>query len=150
MATSSGRSPVTTTPEADARLKSAVQAALEQLRLVFPSVALRIVPDAQGGAWVEMLEVPFGAPYTQESSFVVFLLPFNLPGSDIYPLFIRPDLARIDGVPLGPGFQVTGLSWPGDTEVRPVLQVSRRTREGFANQTAPQKVLKVLDWTMSQ
>lgn len=150
MATSFGRSPVTTTPDADALLKSAVQASLEQLRLAFPSFDLRVVPDLQGGAWVEMIDVPFGAPYTQEISFVVFLLPFNLPGSDIYPFFVRPDLSRIDGSPLGSAFQVTGLAWPGDTEVRPVLQVSRRTRERFASQTAPQKVLKVLDWTMSQ
>jgi len=108
------------------------------------------VPDTQGGAWVEMADVPFGPPYHQDSSFVVFLLPFNLPGSDIYPFFIRPDFARIDGGSLGQAFQTTQLSGPGEPMPRPVTQVSRRTRGGFVAQTAPQKVAKVLDWIRTQ
>lgn len=97
-----------------------------------------------------MLDVPFGPPYTQTTSFVVFLLPFNLPSSDIYPFFIRPDLARADGAALGSAFQVTQLSWPGDPAPRPVLQVSRRTRGAFSTQTASHKVAKVLDWVRTQ
>lgn len=131
-------------------LKGAVQSAIELLQKAYPSITLRVVPDAQGGAWIEMLEVPFGPPYSQANSFVIFLLPFNLPGSDIYPFFIRPDFAKADGSPLGPCFQLTHLSWPGDPAPRPVLQVSRRTRGGFATQTAPHKVAKVLDWIRTQ
>lgn len=97
-----------------------------------------------------MLEVPFGLPYLQDTSFVIFLLPFNLPSSDIYPFFIRPDFARTDGSALGPAFQSAQLSWPGDPSPRPVLQVSRRTRGAFAAQTAPHKVAKVLDWIRIQ
>jgi hypothetical protein len=97
-----------------------------------------------------MLGVPFGLPYVQATSFVIFLLPFNLPGSDIYPFFIRPDFTRGDGAPLGPGFQVTQLSWPGESVPRSVLQVSRRTRGAFSSQTAPHKVEKVLDWIRTQ
>ena len=97
-----------------------------------------------------MLDVPLGPPYTQATSFIVFLLPFNLPGSDIYPFFIRPDLARADGAVLGSAFQATQLSWPGDPAPRPVQQVSRRTRGAFSTQTAPHKVAKVLDWILTQ
>ncbi len=131
-------------------LKGPVRSAIELLQRAYPSTTLRVVPDAQGGAWIEMLDVPFGPPYAQSSSFIIFLLPFNLPGSDIYPFFIRPDFARIDGAALGPGFQPTQLSWPGDPAPRPVLQVSRRTRGAFSTQTAPHKVAKVLDWIRTQ
>lgn len=124
--------------------------ALDLLGEAFPSVSLRVLPDTQGGAWVEMVDVPIGLPYVQATSFVVFLLPFNLPGTDIYPFFARPDLSRLDGAALGSAFQLTQLSWPGDSQPRPVVQVSRRTRAAFAMQTAPQKVTKVLDWLNAQ
>jgi hypothetical protein len=141
---------VTTTPEVLARLKASVTAALESLEAAFPSVPIRVVPDGQGGAWVEFTELALGAPYVQETTFLAFLLPFNLPGSDIYPMFVRPDLSRLDGRPLGQAFQATQLAWPGDAAQRPVVQVSRRTRGGtFAAQTAAQKVNKVIDWMRS-
>lgn len=133
-----------------ALLKGSVRSAIELLQTAYPSITLRVVADAQGGAWIEMLDVPLGPPYTQATSFVVFLLPFNLPGSDIYPFFVRPDLARADGAVLCPAFQATQLSWPGDPAPRPVLQVSRRTRGAFSTQTAPHKVAKVLDWIRTQ
>jgi hypothetical protein len=139
-----------TTPDTTSLLKCPVRSAIELLQSAYLSITSRVVPDAQGGAWIEMFDVPFGPPYVQGSSFVIFLLPFNLPGSDIYPFFIRPDFARADGAALGPGFQPTQLSWPGDPALRPVLQVSRRTRGAFATQTAPHKVAKVLDWIRTQ
>ncbi len=111
---------------------------------------MRVVSDGQGGAWVEFKDLPLGPPYTQELTFMVCLLPFNLPGSDIYPMFVRPDLTRLDGQPLGQAFQVTQLAWPGESAPRPVVQVSRRTRGAFAAQTAAQKVCKVLDWMREQ
>jgi hypothetical protein len=131
-------------------LKGPVEAALAAVRAAYPGMEMRVIPDAQGGAWVEMLNVPIGPPYLQDASFFVFLLPFNLPGSDIYPFFVRPDLARLDGAPLGPAFQVTQLSWPGESQPRAVVQISRRTRGAFALQSAPQKIAKVLDWLSSQ
>ena len=88
-----------------------------------------------------------GRAYVQPTTFVVFLLPFNLPGADIYPVFVRDDLARHDGSALGEGLQRTTLSWPGQPAQRPVIQISRRTRGGaFTSQTAVQKVEKVLEW----
>jgi hypothetical protein len=124
--------------------------ALESLDAAFPGVSRRVVPDGQGGAWIEFADVPLGAPYAQATTYVVFLLPFNLPGSDIYPLFVCDDLSRLDGLPLGQGFQPTQLAWPGEPSARAVVQVSRRTRGSFAAQTAAQKINKVLDWMRTQ
>lgn len=144
---SSGRSPVTTTPEQRTLLKAAVEGALAGLRAAYGDTQVLVVPDGQGGAWVEIREAELGNGYIQATTFIVFLLPFNLPGADIYPIFVRDDLARRDGTPLGEGLQQTTLSWPGQPPQRPVIQVSRRTRGGaFISQTAVQKVEKVLEW----
>lgn len=148
MATSSGRSLVTTTPNTAA--KTAVLRALAVIQAAFPEWTVHTCPDGQGGLWVELTGVPLGPPYAQEDTFLVFLLPFTLPGSDIYPMFVRPDLNRLDGAPLAEGFAVTQLSWPAEQTPRPVVQVSRRTRGSFAQQTASQKVSKVLDWVMAR
>lgn len=144
---SSGRSLVMTTPEALAVFKAAVVSAITEVQAAYGRDQVRIVPDGQGGAWIEILAVDLGPTYVQETTFVVFLLPFNLPGADIYPLFIRDDLVRSDGAALGEGLQRTTLSWPGQPPQRSVVQISRRTRRGaFASQTAVQKVEKVLEW----
>ena len=59
-----------------------------------------------------------GDPYAQDDTFVICLLPFNLPGADVYPLFVRNDLTRNDGNGLGEGFGTTSVSWPGDAQPR--------------------------------
>jgi hypothetical protein len=145
--TSFGRFPVTTTPDQRFALKSAVEDALASLRSAYGENQLLVVPDGQGGAWAEIQEVEIGSRFVQPTTFIVFLLPFNLPGADIYPMFIRNDLARRDSTPLGDGLQLTTLSWSGQPAQRPVIQISRRTRGGaFTSQTAAQKVEKVLEW----
>lgn len=132
-------------------LKASVQEALSTITAAHPDWALRVIPDGQGGAWIEAMQVALEPPYAQPDTFLVFLLPFNLPGSDIYPMFLRADLSRLDGQPLGEGFQPTQLSWPGQPDARPVVQVSRRTRgSAFTSQTAAQKVDKVLQWVQTR
>jgi hypothetical protein len=138
---------VTITPDG---LKAAVKQAVDDLRITFPSYPMRLVPDEQGGVWVEMTGAPLGPPYAVDDTFLVFLLPFTLPASDIYPMFVRADLARLDGSQLGDGFQVTKLAWPGESSARPVVQVSRRTRGSLTAQTASQKVSKVLAWVRTR
>jgi hypothetical protein len=128
-------------------LKAAVEGALADLTAAYGDAQVLVVPDGQGGAWVEVREVELSRAYVQPTTFVVFLLPFNLPGADIYPVFVRDDLTRHDGAALGEGLQRTTLSWPGQPAQRPVIQISRRTRGGaFTSQTAVQKVEKVLEW----
>jgi hypothetical protein len=138
---------VTTTPETRPLLKAAVEHAIASITAAYGQDQIHIVPDGQGGAWVEISAVDLGSSYAQETTFVIFLLPFNLPGADIYPIFVRDDLARRDSAALGDGLQHTTLSWPGQPSQRPVVQISRRTRrEAFTSQTAAQKVEKVLEW----
>ncbi len=150
MVTSSGRSPVTTTPDLSV-VKEAVVAALADVMDAYGENKTRVIPDGQGGAWVEIADVPLGGPYAQTTTFVICLLPFNLPAADIYPLFIRNDLSRTDSGPLGEGFSSTFVTWPGEDAPRPVTQVSRRTRgNAFALQTARLKIEKVLDWVRSR
>lgn len=140
---------MTTTPEVTA--KTAVRQAYDAIRAAFPDLAASAVPDGQGGLWVELSGVPLGAPYAQAETFLAFLLPFNLPGGDIYPMFMRPDLSRLDGAPLGDGFASTQLQRTAEDQPRDVMQISRRTRgNNYALQTAPQKVMKVLDWVMTR
>ena len=131
-------------------IKESVKDALEDVRAAFPDWDAGTVPDGQGGLWVELTGVTLGSPYIQSDTFLVFLLAFTLPASDVYPMFVRSDLTRVDSAPLGDGFQSTQLSWPGEPAPREVIQISRRTRGSFAAQTASQKVAKVLDWVRTR
>ena len=141
---------MTTTPDL-ADVKEAVKTALADIVNAYGEDRVRVVPDGQGGVWIEIADVELGDAYAQDSTFVICLLPFNLPGADVYPLFIRNDLARRDGNGLGEGFGTTSVNWPGDAQPRPVVQVSRRTRgNAFALQTPRQKIEKVLDWVRTR
>ncbi len=140
---------MTTTP--DAVVKNAVREAFDGIVETFPGFTINSFPDGQGGLWVELADLALSGPYVQQQTFVVFLLPFNLPTADVYPVFLRPDLARQDGVGLGEGFSSTQLVWPAEPAPRPVVQVSRRTRGGkFTSQTAAQKLAKVIDWVVTR
>jgi hypothetical protein len=139
-----------TTPEL-ALVKDAVASGLIGVSEAFGSERVRAVPDGQGGAWIEISAVDLGGQYAQDASFAICLLPFTLPAADVYPLFLRADLSRRDGSPLGEGFTPTAVVWPGDPTARSVMQVSRRTRRNeFTLQTPVQKIQKVLDWVRSR
>lgn len=136
---------MTTTPDLTA--KKAVLDAYKTVVAAYPNAAVTAHPDGQGGLWVEIADHKLGPAYMEDDTFVVFNLPFNLPGGDIYPMFVRPDLHRSDHAPLGDAFQATQLSWTGEPQNRQVTQISRRTRDqAFTAQTAAQKVAKVLHW----
>lgn len=141
---------MTTTPDLSG-VKDAPATALADIVSAYGKDNARAVPDGQGGVWIEIADVPLGPPYAQTSTFVICLLPFSLPAADVYPLFIRNDLSRTDGGGLGEGLSSTSVSWPGDPQPRPVVQVSRRTRgNAFTLQTPRQKIEKVLDWLRSR
>lgn len=131
-------------------MKEAVERGVIEIGDTYGSDQLRVVPDDQGGAWVEVADLDLGAAYQPDTTFLICLLPFNLPAADVYPMFVRAELTRADGRPLGDGFQVTQLSWPGEPQPRPVVQVSRRTRGDFTAQTPAQKIAKVLEWIRSR
>lgn len=132
-------------------MKDAVQAAVAAITEAYGAEKVRVVPDDQGGAWIEIADVELGDSYAQDTTFVICLLPFNLPGADVYPLFVRHDLTRLDGNGLGEGFAATQVNWPGEPQPRPATQVSRRTRRSeFTLQTPLQKIEKVLDWVRTR
>lgn len=132
-------------------LKSAVESAIEGLRAQFGAERVTVASDGQGGAWVQIDGLELGEVYVQDDTFLICLLPFNLPNADVYPAFVRDDLQRVDGQPLGEGFQTTQMQWPGEPGTRPVVQISRRTRNSqFSDQTPAQKVEKVLAWLRAQ
>jgi hypothetical protein len=117
-----------------------VEAAIKQVRRGFPDSAITAAEDGQGGASVLLETVPLGPPYGQETSWLGFRIPFNCPYADVYPHFVRGDLTRLDGQPLG---EATSL---GTFDGRPAVQISRRSNRRDQTETPLLKALKVLEW----
>ncbi len=119
-----------------------IEGALSELRASFPENQIEATPDEQGGAYVVISALPLGAQYQPAQAWLGFAIGFQYPASDIYPLFTDSSLARIDGAPLGEGFQQS-VQWNG----RETTQISRRSnRWNPAEDTAALKVAKVLAW----
>lgn len=119
-----------------------VESAIAELRESFAPADLTWEPDGHGGARVLIEPVPLGPPYEQGASWIGGHLPAQLPYADVYPLFVRGDLQRLDRKALGAG--LTG----GHTYMaRSAVQVSRRSNGiNFEMQTAAMKFMKVLHW----
>jgi len=118
-----------------------VEHAIAELRETWPESELTVKPDPQGGALVVLETVPLFPPYAQVTSWIGFLLSFQYPYADVYPHFVRGDLARSDGKALGEAMTVTTF------DGRPAIQVSRRSnRHEPEFQTAAIKLHKVLEW----
>lgn len=123
-------------------LKSAVGEALDQLKAEFSSNEFVITEDGSGGAAVLIEKVPLGPPYAQEDSWFGFRIAFQYPFADTYPHFVRGDLSRVDGKPLG-----DGMSAGQKFMDRAAVQISRRSNHlNPATDTALLKLLKVIHW----
>jgi hypothetical protein len=135
------------TPEVEKALTPDVAEAIRELAEKYPSAAITARPDEQGGAFVVVDEVPLGAPYSQPGSWVGFHVTHTCPYADVYPLFVRGDLRRIDGGALGEAI-TAGHTFEG----RPALQLSRRAnhRDNSGIETPLIKLLKVLQWLKSR
>jgi hypothetical protein len=129
----------------NAGLAPAVQAAITEIRETFQPSPVGVEADGQGGARVIVEGAPLGAPYRQSDTWIGAHLPAQIPYSDVYPLFVRGDLRRIDGAALTSPLTV-GVSFMN----RPAVQISRRsTRVDLACQTPCMKLLKTLHWMRS-
>lgn len=119
-----------------------VEHALEELRLCFPSSALIAEPDGNGGARIILEPVALSPLYSQAETWIGGHITAQIPYADVYPLFIRGDLSRVDGKPLGDALS------PGHMFMsRPAVQVSRRSKSRDpAIETPAMKFLKVIDW----
>ena len=120
-----------------------VAEAIATIRLTFAPARVTIDEDGQGGAWVLLDPVPLGAFYAQPDTWLGFHIDHLCPSTDVYPHFMRPDLVRVDGQPLGEGFAST--QWGPRAE--PATQISRRNNHhNPAVDTPVVKTLKVLEW----
>ena len=118
-----------------------VAEAIEEIRATFETSTLTVKEDGEGGAYVRIDPVDPGVPYIQRQTWIGFRITAQYPYADVYPLFVRPDLSRADGVALGEGLA------PNSFDGQPAIQVSRRSNHlNPATDTAVIKVLRVLDW----
>jgi hypothetical protein len=115
-------------------------AAVEEIRSAFPDCTVELREDGEG-VIVLINPVDPGPPYVQRETWVGFRITYQYPYADVYPHFVRGDLARVDGAPLGEGLTPTSF------ENRPAVQISRRSnRLNPATDTAALKLTKVLYW----
>jgi hypothetical protein len=126
-------------------MTSEVQAAIQEIAQAFHGYRLESVDDGQGGAFVVLYDVPLAGPYQQTHTWVGFQLTHTYPYADVYPHFVRYDLSRHDGKPLGDGMAI------GNFRNQPTIQISRRAnRHNPATDTALLKLCKVLRWLNSR
>jgi hypothetical protein len=123
-------------------LTPGVEGAVDQIRRAFPDNTVQVLGDGAGGAYILVEDLPIGAGFDPARSWVAFLIPYMYPAGDIYPHWVRPDLAFADGrplaPPLNPGQQVPLFD-------RPAVMISRRSnRWNPAQDTALLKLLRVL------
>ena len=122
-----------------------VDAAVAELRTKFPGVEVTSQEDGDGGAIVTMFPIDPGPSHIQGETWLKFAINCQYPYSDVYPLFARADLTRVDGSNHGPGITV------GSFQGEPALQLSRRSnRRDPALDTAARKVARVIEWLQAQ
>ena len=123
-------------------LTDEVGQAIQEIRLAHPEAELVVIEDGNGGANVIVDAVSLGDRYVPSETWIGFHITFQYPNADVYPHFVRGDLKRADGSPLGVGM-AQNQTWQG----RPAVQVSRRSNRLDPNvQTAEIKLEKVLEW----
>lgn len=124
-----------------------VSAAIDELRVGFPGHEVLVAEEPQGGAHVIVNNLDLGPAFETSQSWIGFTIGFQHPLADVYPHYLRPDLAHADGRPLQPPLN-TGHTMPGFN--RPAVMLSRRsTRWNPARDSAHLKLLRILDFLRS-
>jgi hypothetical protein len=119
-----------------------VKIAIEEIRATYPDATVTVQGDNDGGAHVIVEPVSIGEVYIQDTSWIGFRITFQYPYADVYPHFVRSDLQRRDGRPLGDGIS-GGHTFIG----RSAVQLSRRSNNlNPGVDTAVLKLGKVLRW----
>ena len=125
-----------------ARVTEAVTRAIEEIKQTFPNATVTATPDGEGGAYVTVDPVQLSDIYKQAETWLGARITFQYPFCDIYPLYVREDLARKSDAALG-----EAMSQGNQFHGRPAVQVSRRSNHwNAAVDTAALKFLKVLSW----
>lgn len=129
-----------TTPDVG-NVKPEVGQAIRDIAAAFPNATVSADKDGDGGAYVFVRDVPLAPIYQQRETWVGFHITYMYPDADVYPHFVREDLCRVDGAPLGDGTS------PVPFQGRAAIQLSRRSnRWNPATDTALLKLQKVLLW----
>src|SRR4051794_6343301 len=104
-------------------MKSEVEVAVREIEASFDGCAVTTKEDENGGAIVTVDGVSLqDSPYEQNQTWVGFHITHTYPYADVYPHFVRADLNRKDGKPLGEG---TSL---GSFQGNPAVQLSRKNK----------------------
>ena len=124
-----------------------VSTAIEEIRDAYQGSTVEVHEDGAGGAWVIVEPIDPGPTFVQRETWVGFQITFQYPAADCYPHFVRPDLARVDGQPLGDATSAGTFGF----DQRPGIQLSRRSnRLNPATDTAEIKLTKVIEWLRSK
>lgn len=122
-----------------------VASAVDEIARHFPDSPVVLREDHEGGTFMILERLPLGAPYVQMDTWCGFHVTFQYPYSDVYPHFVRGDLRRSDGQPMGQAMSQATF------EGRGAIQISRRSNKlNPATDTALMKLLKVLEWLRSR
>ena len=122
-----------------------VAEAIDEIKATFEGTTVCVEDDGEGGAYVRIEPLDPGPSYVQSETWIGFRITQQYPYADVYPHFVRSDLSRIDGKPLGDGMS------PNKYREQPAIQVSRRSNHlNPATDTAALKLQKVLDWMASR
>jgi len=119
----------------------AVAEAVEEIKAAHLGATIAVREDGGGGAFVTVEPVDPGSAYTQRETWIGFQITFQYPYADVYPHFVRGDLTRLDGQPLGEAMSSSTF------EGRSAVQISRKSnRLNPASDTAAVKLMKILEW----
>lgn len=123
-------------------MKPDIAAAIEELKRAFPSSAVTINEDGQGGAHVFVETVDIGARFEPSTTWMGGHITALYPYADIYPVFIDAAVRRADGrefaAPITNGHNFAGRS---------AIQISRVNNQvQNCPQTAVAKFMKILDF----
>lgn len=133
-----------------AEIKAAVEEAIGEVRASFASHKVDVEADDQGGAFARVHDVPIGSGFMPNLSWIGFQITFQYPFADVYPHFLRSDLARANGQPLAKPLN-PGSAFPLPSGAVSAVLLSRvsRNRDPLTD-TAVVKLAKVIDWLRAQ
>ena len=120
-----------------------VEEAVAEVRAAFSGHGVVATPVGDGGVDVTVEGLDLGERYEPRETFVGFRIDRLYPHSDVYPHFVRPDLAKSDDTALPNPGMVPNQQWQG----QPAVMISRRsTRWDPHRDTAAGKLHKVIEW----
>ena len=127
-------------------MKAEVEMAVSELQASFSNCTVATKEDGSGGAIVTVSGASLeDSPYEKDHTWVGFHITHTYPYADVYPHFVRADLKRKDGRPLGEGASLASF------QDVPAVQLSRRNNHlNPATDTAALKLQKVLRWLRSR